>query len=69
MIMSEAQGKERRKMVWHQIQWSTPSLSLLLSASVALVSELGRVLVWGVLKGSKIFSWEASQPILFYDLN
>jgi hypothetical protein len=41
----------------------------LLAASVALVSALGRVWVWGVLQGSAICSWEANELILLHVLH
>ena len=52
----------------HTISWRTASLSLLLAACVALLSALGRAWGWGVLKGSRMFSWEATQPIALQDI-
>ena len=59
-----------RKMVRHHtISWRAPSFSLLLAACVALLSALGTAWGWGVLKGSRICSWEATQPIPLHDLH
>jgi hypothetical protein len=47
----------KKNLLRHQtISWHTPSLSLLLAASVALLSVLSRAYDWGVLKGSKLCS-------------
>jgi hypothetical protein len=57
-------------VVWnHTIKWRKTNLCLLLAASVTLVSALGRVWVWGVLKGSRMCSWEAAQLILLHDIH
>jgi hypothetical protein len=42
------------------ILWHSSSISLLLAASVALVFALSRAHDWGVLKGSKLCSWDAT---------
>jgi hypothetical protein len=53
----------------HTISLRTPSLSLLLAACVALLSALGRTWGWGVVKGNRICSWEATQPVPLHDLH
>ena len=54
----------------HTISWHTPSLFLLLAAFVDLLSALSRAYDWGVLKGSKLCSWDVTKQHLYsVDLN
>jgi hypothetical protein len=54
------------KMVWHHtISWNSSSLSFLLAACVALLSALSRAYDWGVLKVSKLCSWDVTKQHLY----
>ena len=58
-------------MLWHHtLLWHSSSLSLLLVASVDLLFALSREYDWGVLKGSKLCSWDVTKQHLYsVDLN
>ena len=53
-------------MVWHHtLLWHSSSLSLLLAAYVVLLFALSRAYDWGVLKDSKLCSWDVTKQHLY----
>ena len=53
-------------MVWrHTISWHSSSISLLSAACVVLLSALSTAYDWGLLKSSKLCSWDVTQQHLY----